>query len=117
LKSFNNWPLDPGSPGYDLLQHVPGLIKALPITITFRWISSHQDKHKTFAQLDHWEQLNVECDGLAKGFWKTCALARSWPGSLQFGYKQWLLWINGKKLSTVDKKRIYEYTFSRLTEA
>jgi hypothetical protein len=31
----NNWPLDPGNPDYDLLQHVRGHIKVLPIIITF----------------------------------------------------------------------------------
>ena len=65
----SEWPLDPGSPNFDMLQHVRGLIKALPIETTFRWMASHQDKHKPFAQLDHWEQLNVECNGLAKKFW------------------------------------------------
>jgi hypothetical protein len=73
----NVWPLDPGDPDYDLLQQVGGQIKASPLKITFRWIASHQDNHKTFAQLDRWEQLNVECNNLAKSFWNTCALAHS----------------------------------------
>jgi hypothetical protein len=49
----DNWQLDPGDPDYNLLQHVCGQIKALPLTITFCWIASLQDKHKTFPQLDH----------------------------------------------------------------
>jgi hypothetical protein len=113
----NDWPLDPGCPDYDLLQHVRGLIKASKLKISFRWIASHQDNHKTLAQLDRWELLNVECDGLAKGFWNSCALARSWPGSLQLGHEKWSLWIDGKKLSTIDKDRVYAYTFAPLTEA
>jgi hypothetical protein len=36
----DNWPLDPGNPDYNLLQHVGGQIKALPLTITFCWIAS-----------------------------------------------------------------------------
>ena len=28
-----------------------------------------------------------------------------------------MLWLEGKKLSTVDKDRVYEYTFSPLTKA
>jgi hypothetical protein len=95
IAMVNNWPLDPGNPDYNLLQHVRGRIKALPLTITFRWIASHQDKNKTFAELDRWEQLNVECDKLAKRFWNTCALARSRPRSLQLGHEKWSLWIEG----------------------
>ncbi len=113
----NNWPLDPGNPDYDLLQHVRGQITALPLTITFRWIASHQDKHKALSQLDRWEQLNVECYGLAKSYWNTCALACLWPGSLQFGHEKWSLWIEEKKLSTVEKARVYEYTYALLTKA
>jgi hypothetical protein len=71
----DTWPLDPGDPDYDLLQHLRGQITALPLTITFCWIASHHDMHKTFSQLDRWEQLNVECNGLAKSYWNTCALA------------------------------------------
>jgi hypothetical protein len=113
----DTWPLDPGDPVNDLLQHVRGQIAALPLTITFRWIASHQDKQKTISQLDRWEQLNVECGGLAKSYWNTCALARLWPGSLQFGHKKWSLWIEGKTFSTVEKARVYEYTYTPLTKA
>jgi hypothetical protein len=109
----NNWPLDPGDPYYDLLQHVRGQIKASPLEITFPWIALYQDKDKTFAQLDRWEQLNVECDGLANSFWNTCALARLWPGSLQLGHEKWSIWIDQKKLSTAEKDRDSTSTLSR----
>jgi hypothetical protein len=48
----DTWPIDLGNPDYNLLQQVRGQITALPLTITFRWIASHQDKHKTLSQLD-----------------------------------------------------------------
>jgi hypothetical protein len=113
----DNWPLDPGNSNYNLLQHVRGQIKALLLTITFCWIASHQGKHKTFSQLDCWEQLNVECNGLAKSYWNTCALARLWPGSLQFSHEKWSLWIEEKKILTAEKARLYEYTYGPLTKA
>jgi hypothetical protein len=113
----SDWPLDPSCPDYDMLQHVRGMIKASRLDFTFRWIPSHQDKNKSFAQLDRWAQLNVECDGLAKSFWNTCSLAKSWLGSIQFGYEGWSLWIDGHKLATVDKSKLYEYTFSARTKA
>jgi hypothetical protein len=40
----NDWPLDPGNPDYNVLQHICGQIKSSPLKITFRWIASHQDK-------------------------------------------------------------------------
>jgi hypothetical protein len=112
----DTWPLDPGNPDYDLLQHVRGKIRVSPLTITFRWITSNQDKLKSVSQLDRWDQLNVECDGLAKSYWNT-ALARLWPGSLHFGHKKWSLWIEGRKLSKVEKARVYEHTYAPLTKA
>jgi hypothetical protein len=56
-------------------------------------------------------------NGLAKSFWNSCALARSWPGSLQLGHEKWSLWIDGEKLSTINKEKVYAYTFSPHTTA
>jgi hypothetical protein len=75
----NDWPLDQVG---GTLQHVRGMIKA-PLDFTFRWIPSHRSKNKSFAQLDRWAQLNVECDGLARAS-GTLAPAKSWL-SIQFG--------------------------------
>jgi hypothetical protein len=61
----DTWPLDPGNPDYNLLQHVRGQIRVSSLTITFRWITSNQDKLKSVSHLDRWDQLNVACDGLA----------------------------------------------------
>jgi hypothetical protein len=113
----DTWPLDPGNLDYDLLQHVRGQIRVSRLTITFCWIASHQDKLKSVSQLDRWGQLNVECDGLAKSYWNTCALAQLWPGSLHFGNEKWSLWIEGRKLWKVKKARVYKHTYAPLTKA
>jgi hypothetical protein len=115
-EAFSKWPLDPSRPDYDLLQHIRGMIHASPLKFTSRWIQSHQDDYKSVAHLDRWGKLNVECDGLAKGFWNASALAGSWAPNLQFGYEKWSVWIAKKKLSTIDKEKLYAFTFSDRTK-
>jgi hypothetical protein len=51
----------------------------------------------------------VECDGLAKSFWNANALAKSWLPNIQFGLEKWSLWTEGKKPSTLDKKKLCAY--------
>jgi hypothetical protein len=85
-EAFGHWPLDPGRPDYDMLQNIRGMITASPLTFLSRWIASHQDDNVPLALIDHWGQLNVECDSLAKSFWNTNAQARSWRPNLQFGF-------------------------------
>ena len=114
-EAFSKWPLDPSRPDYDMLQHIRGMIRESPLTFDSRWIESHQDDSKSLKHLDRWGRLNVECDGLAKSFWNTNALAKSWLPNLQFGLEKWSLWIAGKKLSTVDKKKLYAFVFSERT--
>jgi hypothetical protein len=86
-----------------------------PLTLTSRWIESHQDDNKPLTKLDRWGKLNVECDGLAKGFWNSCALTKTWTPGIAFGFEKWSLWIAGKKLSKIDKKKLYPYTFADRT--
>jgi hypothetical protein len=65
----------------------------------------HQEDSVSIAQLDHWGQLNVECDGLAKSCWNANALAESWTPNLQLGHEKWSLWIANQKLTKVDKQK------------
>jgi hypothetical protein len=115
LKAFGDWPLDPSRPDFDLLQHIRGMIAASPLEFVGRWIESHQDDKRTFVKIDHWGRLNIECDGLAKGFWNSTALSHSWLPNRQFGYEKWSLWIDKKKLSKLDKSKLYEYVFAGRT--
>jgi hypothetical protein len=115
-EAFGDWPLDPGRPDYDMLQHIRGMILASPLTFSSRWIESHQDDSRSVAHLDRWGKLNVECDGLAKSFWNTNALAQTWMANRQFGFEKWSVWIAQKKLSTVDKRKLYAFTFSERTQ-
>jgi hypothetical protein len=92
------------------------MIQASPLTLTSRWIESHQDKNRPLKTLDRWGKLNVECDSLAKSFWNTNALDNTWLANLSFGHENWSLWIEGKKMSQIDKKKLYQYTFAERTQ-
>ena len=115
-EAFGKWPLDPSRADFDMLAHIRGMIAESPLELSSRWIEGHQDDAVSYASLDIWGKRNVECDGLAKAFWNACTLANSWVSSITFGMEKWALWIDHKKLSMVDKQKIYAYTFGPRTQ-
>jgi hypothetical protein len=58
----------------------------------------------------------VESNSLAKSFWNTNALDNTWLANLAFGHENWSLWIAGKKMSQIDKKKLYQHTFAKRTQ-
>jgi hypothetical protein len=60
----------------------------------------------------------VECDGLAKAYWNECMKNNSWlPINKGFADEGWSVWIEGKKLTKMDKQALYHYCFSKRTKA
>jgi hypothetical protein len=112
-----DWLLKSDDPDFDLLQDLRAKLERSPLTWKWRWIKGHQDDKASFKDLDRWGQLNVICDGLAKEFWNYCALTDSWIPNHPFGDENWSIWIEGKKLSHLDKHKLYAYTFSARTSA
>jgi hypothetical protein len=111
------WPLSASQADYDLLQDLRAKIARSPLTWHFRWIEGHQDDKIAFDLLDRWSQLNVICDGLAKVFWNHCSVNKLWVENQAFGDENWSVWIEGKKLSHLDKQKLYELTFAERTKA
>jgi hypothetical protein len=71
----------------------------------------------TLALINHWEQLNVECNGLAKSCWNTSALAKTWRPSVLFGFEKWSSWMANEKLSQINRKKLCAFsTFSKRTQ-
>jgi hypothetical protein len=110
------WPLKADQVDFDLLQDIRAKIKHSPLVWHWRWIEGHQDDKTPFEALDRWAQLNVICDGLAKAFWNNCVSSHSWLPNHAFGDENWSVWIDGKKLSRLDKTKLYAYTFSARTK-
>ena len=101
---------------YDLLKDIRMKIKKSPLTWTGRWVEGHQDDQLHFDDLDRWSQLNVECDGLAKDYWNACTESDYWLQNRGFEDEGWSVWIEGKKLTQVDKHTLYDYAFSPRTK-
>jgi hypothetical protein len=114
---FGTWPLNPKQADYDLLKDLRKKIKDSPITWTGRWVEGHQDDQTQLDDLDRWGQLNVECDGLAKAYWNECMNNDSWLPNKGFADEGWSVWIEGKKLTKLDKQALYDYCFSKRTKA
>jgi hypothetical protein len=114
---FGTWPLHPKQADYDLLKDLRKKIRNSPLTWTGRWVEGHQDDQTQFDHLDRWSQLNVEADGLAKECWNTCMQSDSWLTNKGFADEGWSVWIEGRKLTKVNKLALYEHVFSPRTKA
>jgi hypothetical protein len=60
--------------------------------------------------------LNVECDRLAKNYWNSCTESEAWMPNKGFADEGWSVWIEGKKVTKVDKKALYDYAFLKRTK-
>ena len=71
---------------------------SLPLSISFKHISAHQDKTINYSSLDSMSQLNVDCDLLAKS-----ALVRLTRNTqVQYDillHEQMVIYVNGKKVT------------------
>jgi hypothetical protein len=114
---FGTWPLHPQQADYDLLKDLRTKIHLSSVTWTGRWVEGHQDDQLQFEALDRWSQLNVESDGLAKEYWNSCTIDDSWLPNNGFADKGWSVWIEGKKLTKVDKHQLYDHVFANRTKA
>ena len=56
------------------------------------------------------------CDGLAKEYWNFCALSDSWLPSQEFRNENWSIRIDDRKLSWIDKDKLYLFTFADHTK-
>jgi hypothetical protein len=110
LNAGGDWPLRPGQPDFDMLQDIRTKIKNSPLSWQFFWIESHQDKKGK--SLDSWALLNIICDNTAKAFWNYVATTGEVPANHQFGNEGWSISTQGRKLSRIDKDKLYEYTFA-----
>jgi hypothetical protein len=114
---FGEWPLHPKQADYDLLKDIRKKIKRSPLQWTGRWVEGHQDDQVELDEMDRWSQLNVETDGLAKEYWNDCMERDNWLPNKGFTDEGWSVWVEGKKLTKVDKHALYDYAFSSRTKA
>jgi len=63
---FHSGPPTVDAKAQDLIRCIQAKLQALPLNITGRHIKGHQDKHKSYSQLDRWAKLNVQMDKAAK---------------------------------------------------
>ena len=107
LSVTNPW--DPGvkRPDFDLICDIRKKIRSLPITISGRWIESHQDdvKDPDYSTMDHWTLLNIEMDHQAGEYMQSHG---STPTPNQsFGNERVTVSVAGIKLSCFNKQALY----------
>jgi hypothetical protein len=67
-KAFDNWPLEPADPHFDMLCALRVMIAESPLLWTTWHIEGHQDDDAN-AKLDFYARQNIQMDNLAKIFW------------------------------------------------
>lgn len=97
---FSRKPPRPSQPHYDLLQAARLLLHRSPLTWLPRRVQGHQDKHKSYADLDLWAKMNVDMDLVAKRFWTTLSLRGFRPFNLPDHTAIWSLWHRDHRVST-----------------
>ena len=82
----------------DILRSIMVVRNSLPLNITFKHISAHQDDTVMYSSLDNMSQLNVDCDLLAKS-----ALVRfTRHTQVQYDilpHEQMIIYVDGKKVT------------------
>jgi predicted RNA-binding Zn-ribbon protein involved in translation (DUF1610 family) len=100
----------PSDSHYDLLMDCRARIRALPITVTFKWVEGHQDsKHKGHSlALDWWARQNIAMDNRAKAHWHRTK--HHTPPNIVFQHEPYAVLLDGVKLSSFHKGRVHAST-------
>ena len=114
---FGKYPPKVGAASYDLIMVIRRKIKALPITVTGRWVESHTDKHKTAAQQTKWEALNTEVDIRARAFLDEVHLQCIHKPNQVFGDEPIAVWLGERKMARLDTKHLYSLLYGPVTRA
>jgi hypothetical protein len=69
ISAWEDWPLSPAQPDYDLLTDIRAKVRGLPIKVHWKWIKGHEDDGPSHDSLDEWAQANIYMDSLAKAHW------------------------------------------------
>jgi hypothetical protein len=111
--AFEDWPLNPAQPDFDLLSDIRAKLAKSKITWKWRWIRGHQDDNKAFKDLDKWAQWNTEVDNIAKAYWVHLVEAKEEAGPQKFGDEGWCLWSGSAKLSRASKSGLYSHVHNK----
>ena len=102
---------------FDYIQVIKTWIEDLPIKVTFRYVSGHQLKHRSYNDLDWWEKRNEDMDKEAKSFLRFCTLpyaSRSHTNPVLYKEK-WSISVDGTKIIHPDRKNLYLKIYGRRT--
>ena len=102
-RAFQEQPPNPRQPDFDLFAEIYRLRRLMNIKWTKRWVQGHQDRTNIPVQnLDHWAQINIAMDALAKQHWSRLNTRRPPPFSLPSSENTWSLWQSGIRITRWD---------------
>ena len=53
----------------NIIIHTMNQMTAMSLKVKLQWVKSHQDKHKSYYELDMAGRMNVDVDAIAENFW------------------------------------------------
>lgn len=116
-RAFTEYPPTPKQPDFDLYSEIFRLRGNTNIKWRRRWVKGHQDRQGNIEALDHWAQINIEMDRLAKQHWIRLNLNRPRPFSLPTSEGTWSLWQQGQRVARWDRDTADQIYFNAQARA
>lgn len=107
--------IKPSRAHYTLLAATRRLLSSSTISWKGRHIYGHQDRTIAYAQLDHWAQLNVDMDGLAKQYWQHLQNSHFAWFSLPPLPGEWTLWHLEYRFPSWNPALAHRHLYNRST--
>jgi hypothetical protein len=92
---------------FDLIMAKIKVLDQLPISFYHLHVPAHQDISSD--KMDIWGRANEYCDTDSKAFWKKEEAAGTLVTSTDLCDEPWSLWVQGKKLSSNIKGKMYNF--------
>lgn len=109
-RSFDeNWLCDVSAQNWDLIRCIRHLASQLPITIKPQKIKGHNDDKFEWKALSIFEQLNVQCDEIAKLFWEDTHKPHSPILIPELPGEGWAVQIQGHKIVKDLDSTLHEF--------
>ena len=115
---FGNEQVNTSMSGFNLIKTIKAEMQFSTITWSSRHVRGHQDKLKTFEELDRWERANVEADTRAKDYWEWMQDEEPprWPHS-PLSEEGWAMYHEGLPVESKLDEIIHEWAMAKSSTA
>lgn len=104
-----DWYIDTSAENWDIIKAVRHITATLPITIIMQRVEGHRDNEVPWEDLNLFEQLNVQCDSMAKLYWQDTSTSTTPVIVPQLPGEGWSVHIQGTKIVQHLDDTLHDY--------